>query len=242
MAKVVRTGFRMPKARQGRRRGRAPGRWLAAALTGSILLHLALLAMTALVAPTVRAPLDDVAADVPIVPVVLAPRPRTTAPTARPRLALHRPKARDADSTVAPLVTSSAEVPQAPPAQPPAAAPPALTPDLRRALGRNTVGCTDLVGKARDDCLDRLGRATTEVPYNPGLGVSPEKRAALDVAAAKVDARRHYKTAPSVGTAKPPPPDYDGEPHTSGVGARDPYGLPPPSSGRAARQLGRLPP
>lgn len=223
----------MRKARTGR---------LAAIVALSTALHAALIASVAFIAPQL-APATPTPMEPPaIMPVFLAPRtqpPKTAAsrPTPpRPRTARHA----DVPAPVAPLVINRPAAPVADPS-------PAARETLDQAVRPSGLGCLNpsrLTPERRERCLEQAGARSRDAPFiPPGVAMSRQKRAELDAAAAqKTAARKALERPLSPGIAKYQPPDYDGEPYTTGVGARDPYGLPPPASRRAARKLDRLPP
>ena len=124
----------------------------------------------------------------------MAPRlvPTRAAPV-QPRQQLKpRPsRSRPDDLNVAPLV-----VPQAPEPAFPSPTPPSLTPQLsatlRRSLGCANISSAGLSQAERDRCLERLGQGARDSAFlTPGL--SREKQALLDQAAAKRKLYRDYR-------------------------------------------------
>ncbi|WP_137803366.1 hypothetical protein [Caulobacter sp. 3R27C2-B] len=192
----VRTGYRVDRRRR------------AAIVTGSLLLHVALLAWLAIpTPPLLQAFSED---DLPIMTLELerptpqaAPRPRpspvaaTAPPTALP-FTVRAPK------QPVPAGTPTLEVPASGLTRPGVAIRPAPLPgegagDLRTALRNSATGCVsaDAVGlnrREREKCDERFGAAKAK--GQPLDGMDAGKRRMLDAQAADQESGRRYRDAP----------------------------------------------
>jgi hypothetical protein len=231
------------------------------AIVASAIAHAAVLAVLVLQAPVMlHAPEEPPGPPQAIIPILLMPRapPAGGGAAGRPEpLKLHRRPQRfmPPPASVAPLTAPVKQDPEAATTQPAPAqrpSPPVDIPkaDLRAALRHGLLGCANaqavnLDRAERDRCDELMGKGARDAAFlGPGLGLSREKRALLDRAAGKREANAAYlEQAPPAGMARAEPPDYDGTPYTTGVGAADPHSpVQPAPSNRTARKLERLPP
>ncbi|MDB5451185.1 MAG: hypothetical protein JWQ52_2313 [Phenylobacterium sp.] len=228
------------------------------ALAVSAAAHLVLLTVLALQAPMLRVPPDVGGPPEPVIPILIMPRvpPAAAGTGTRPApIQLHRRPQRYLPPALPlpPLVVAPPKAEDSAPGPkmsgPTIAPPPPSPPESVRSALRTTFGCTEaqmagLSQSERERCLETLGRGAHEAPFlPPGAGLSRDKRAAFDKAAADKDARKAGldRAAPGATTA-PEPSDYDGEPYQSGAGASALGPLAHPPSKRAAPKLDRLPP
>jgi hypothetical protein len=239
---------------------RARGRRGIVAIGASAVLHVVVLAVLVLHAPRPLAPREESGSPpIPIIPVLLAPRAAPPGPSGEPggAIRLHRRQVRPRElpPNVRPLVTPAAETPIPPapaapsPAPPrPQGAPPAPAPELSRVLRSGSLGCANLAALSRSEreaCEERLGAGARDTPFiPPGMGMSREKKAAFDAAAAARSARKARQEGPVARPTGLPEPSntYDGEPHITGAGESLFGQAVHPPSKRAARRLERLPP
>jgi hypothetical protein len=193
-----------------------------AAIVGSAILHLALLAIVALQAPTLFIPYEAGGPPEPVIPVLLTPR-LPPAAAVRPGgppggIRLHRRQLRTPppELPVAPL-----PVPEPPSAPAPAPAAPAtaIAPrppvlpegpreELRAMLRRSPIGCANpgAASLSRDEraaCDERLGVGSQGAAF-PGLGLAGDKQKALDRAGARKEAERRALEAPLAAGANDP--------------------------------------
>jgi hypothetical protein len=177
------------------------------AVTASVIVHAAVLTVLASQKPMLILPVEQAGPPLPVIPVLLAPRPPSAGQRAKPQpIRLHRRPQRF-------LPPEVPTVPIAPPAPPAAAAPaprapvvlhPAPQPegpkgDVRTALRQGTVGCGNplavgLNRAERDLCDEKLGKGAKDAPfYEPGLAMTAAKKGLMDRAAAGKDANIKYK-------------------------------------------------
>ncbi|RAK52464.1 hypothetical protein DJ021_18385 [Phenylobacterium hankyongense] len=228
------------------------------ALAASAAAHLVLLTVLALQAPMLRVPPEVGGPPEPVIPILIMPRvpPAAAGTGTRPApIQLHRRPQRNLPPALPlpPLVVAPAKPEDSAAAPktsgPTLTPPPPAPPESVRSALRTTFGCTEaqmagLSQSERERCLETLGRGARDAPFlPPGAGLSRDKRAAFDKAAADKDTRKTAMDRPAAGaTTLPAPSDYDGEPYQSGAGASALGPQSFPSSKRAAPKLDRLPP
>jgi hypothetical protein len=193
-----------------------------AAIAVSALVHVVLLAIVAVQAPTLFAPAEPGGPPEPVIPVLLTPRlppPAPATPGAPPgAIRLHQRRLRPLppELPVAPLPAPVAPAPATPP---PAAAPAPLRraplpegprEELSAVLRRSAIGCANptaagLSRAEREACEERLGTGSKAAPYLPAdASLPPDKRAILQGAAARREADYRYKHG------NVPPGTFDG--------------------------------
>jgi hypothetical protein len=172
-----------------------------AAIAVSGLVHLAVLAVVAMQAPTLFIPFESGGPPEPVIPVLLTPRlpPTAAAPGERPDvIRLHRRQLRapPPELPVAPLpVPAARPAPTPAPAAPAAASRAAVLPEgpreaLRATLRRSPIGCANagaagLSREEREACEERFGAGSKAAPFIPAP-IAPEIRTYYDeVAKAK---------------------------------------------------------
>jgi hypothetical protein len=228
----------------------------------SAVVHVAVLTVVAIQAPTLPLPPQEHGPPEAIIPILIMPRtppPPAGSNTKPAPIRLHRRPQRNlpAELPVTPLPVP-APAPSAPaaPSRPLAPIHPAPQPegpkgDVKAALRHSPVGCgnTLAVGLSRAErelCDESLGKGAKDAEFiPPGMGMTPAKRALLDQAAAAKDAAVRRKEAPLTTSLSKPfvePSDYEGEPHITGAGASAIGQVTYPPDKRAAKKLKRLPP
>jgi hypothetical protein len=223
-------------------------------------LHAAVLTVLALQTPMLRIPPQERGPPEAIIPILILPRtPPPTGANARPApIRLHRRPQRNLPKELplaplpvpAPSTASTAQPRPQPPVLHPAPMPEGPKGDLRTALRRSPVGCSNdlavgLNRSERDLCSESLGKAAKDADFiPPGVGMTAAKRALLDQAAAAREARKAAAERPGGPPAmvKPEPADYDGDPYITGAGASALGAVTHRPSTRAAKKLERLPP
>jgi hypothetical protein len=230
------------------------------ATAGSAVAHLVVLAILAVQSPSLRIRDEPSGPPQAIIPILILPRtPPPAGSNAPPApIRLHRRPQRNLPDAL-PIAPLPVPAPAQPVGPPKAAAPVSVHPapmpegprgDVRTALRRSPVGCSNTLAVGlnraeRDLCDETLGKGAKDAEFiPPGVAMSPAKRALLDQAAAVKEARKAEAERPGGPPAmvKPQPADYDGEPYTSGAGASAVGPITHKPSTRAAKKLGRLPP
>lgn len=227
------------------------------AMAVSVAVHVAVLTVLALQAPTLRAPLEPSGPPEPVIPVLIMPRvpPAAGGAGLRPApIQLHRRRQPNLPAAlpVAPLVAPVRKTEAAPAtaATVSTTAPPTAAADTVRSALRTTFGCSDaqmmnLTPAERAKCLERLGQGAHDAPYIPPA-FSAGKRIALEKAGEAKMAQKNAAERPASAPVGLPtvaiPQDYDGEPYITGSGPSALGQVQFPASKRAARKLQPLPP
>jgi hypothetical protein len=173
-----------------------------AAVAASAAIHALVLAALALHVPTLIMPPEPSAPPQPIIPILLMPRSPLAAAERQSPIRLHRRPQRFAAPPIAPLPVPPLETGKTARAGPvfvlhPAPLPQSPQADIRATLRGSEVGCANadavhLTQAEREHCYEVFGKGAKTATF-VGLGLSREKQAEFDAAAAHQEACRRYR-------------------------------------------------